>query len=75
MEPYADREVYVSGADTPDTWVDIAQTLNKKIEALLQHSSQIRSPEMLDWVRTRAMETAQGHDMEYAECFKKFILN
>jgi LmbE family N-acetylglucosaminyl deacetylase len=74
LEPYAVREVYVTGTDTPDTWIDITQTLDRKIEALLQHSSQIRSPEMLDWVRTRASETAQGHDMQYAESFKKFTL-
>jgi len=74
LEPHAVREVYVTGTDTPDTWVDITQTLDKKMEALLQHTSQIRSPEMLDRVRTRARETAQGHDMQYAECFKRFTL-
>jgi len=67
------REVYVMGSDSPDTWVDIEQTLDKKIEALVQHSSQIRSPETFGHVRNRAREIAQDHDMQYAECFKKFI--
>ncbi len=67
-------EVYVMGTDAPDTWIDITETLDKKIEALLRHTSQIRSPETLERVRTRAKETAQGHEMQYAECFKKFIL-
>jgi len=74
LEPFAVREVYVMGTDAPDTWIDITQTLDKKIEALLEHTSQIRSPEALDRVRTRARETGQGHDMPYAECFKKFTL-
>ncbi len=74
LEPYAVREVYLMGTDAPDTWVDITQTLDKKLAALLQHTSQIRSPEILDRVRTRARETAQGHEMQYAECFKKFTL-
>ncbi len=74
LEPWAVREVYITGTDAPDTWIDISQTLEKKIEALLQHTSQIRSPESLERVRNRARETAQGHDMEYAECFKKFVL-
>jgi len=74
LEPYAVREVYVMGTDASDTWIDISQTLDTKIEALLQHTSQIRSPESLERVRTRARETAQDHDMEYAECFKKFTL-
>jgi LmbE family N-acetylglucosaminyl deacetylase len=75
LEPYAVHEVYVTGTDTPDTWVDITETLDKKIEALLQHTSQIRLPEVLDRIRTRATETAQGHDMQYAESFKKFTLS
>ena len=74
LEPHAVREVYVMGTDTPDTWVDITETFDKKIEALHQHTSQIRSPETFDRVRNRARETAQDHDMQYAECFKKFIL-
>jgi LmbE family N-acetylglucosaminyl deacetylase len=74
LEPYAVREVYVMGSDAPDTWIDITETLDRKIEALHQHASQIRSPETFERVRTRARETAKGHDMEYAECFKKFTL-
>ena len=74
LEPYAVREVYVMGSDAPDTWIDISETLDRKIEALHQHASQIRSPETFERVRTRAREAAKGHDMEYAECFKKFIL-
>ncbi len=74
LEPYAVREVYIMGTDAPDTWIDISQTLDTKIEALLQHASQVRSPDSLERVRIRARETAQDHDMEYAECFKKFTL-
>jgi LmbE family N-acetylglucosaminyl deacetylase len=74
FEPHVVREVYVMGTDTPDTWIDIEQTLDRKIEALLKHSSQIRLPDSLERVRDRARETAQGQGMQYAECFKKFIL-
>jgi LmbE family N-acetylglucosaminyl deacetylase len=74
LEPYAVGEVYVMGSDAPDTWIDITETLDRKIEALHQHASQIHSPETFERVRTRARETAKGHDMEYAECFKKFTL-
>ncbi len=74
FEPHKVAEVYVMGSDAPDTWIDIEQSLDRKIEALLKHSSQIRSSETLERVRDRARETAQGHDMPYAECFKKFTL-
>jgi LmbE family N-acetylglucosaminyl deacetylase len=72
LEPHVVREVYVMGSESPDTWVDIEQALDKKIEALVQHSSQIRSPETFDQVHNRARETAQDHDLQYAECFRKF---
>ena len=74
LEPHAVRDVYVMGTDAPDTWIDITETMDKKIEALLCHTSQIRSREVIERVQTRAKETAQGHEMLYAECFKKFTL-
>jgi LmbE family N-acetylglucosaminyl deacetylase len=75
LEPHKVGEIYVTGTDSPDTWIDIAESLDKKIEALLKHSSQIRAPETLERVRERARETAQGHEMQFAECFKKFTLS
>jgi LmbE family N-acetylglucosaminyl deacetylase len=41
MEPHKVREVYVTGTDQPDLWVDIDATIDRKIAALQEHRSQI----------------------------------
>lgn len=73
-EPHKVREVYVTGTDNPDCWVDITNTMGKKVEALRKHSSQVGDGEFEKWVRERASQVAEGHDMRYAECFKVFTL-
>lgn len=73
-EPHKVREVYVTGTESPDCWVDISETIDKKVEALRRHNSQVGDGEFEKWVRERAAQVAEGHDMEYAECFKVFHL-
>jgi LmbE family N-acetylglucosaminyl deacetylase len=75
FEPHKVREVYIMGAETPDTWVNITGTIDVKLESLRKHPSQIGDPAAMEQrVRTRASDIAQGHDMQYAECFKAFYL-
>ena len=73
-EPHKVREVYVTGTETPDCWIDITDSIDKKIEALYKHASQVSDPDAQKWVRERAAKVAEGHDMQYAECFKVFHL-
>lgn len=76
FEPHKVREVYVMGAETPDCWIDIGATLDKKIAALREHPSQIGDMDgMAERVRTRAADVAAGREMQYAECFKLFLLS
>lgn len=73
-EPHKVREVYVTGTETPDCWVDITDTIDKKVAALYRHASQVSDPELPKWIRERAEKVAEGQDMQYAECFKVFYL-
>jgi LmbE family N-acetylglucosaminyl deacetylase len=51
------RRVYLFWSDRSDTWVDISATLERKIEALRAHTSQIHDPEGLaDRIRSWAAE-------------------
>jgi LmbE family N-acetylglucosaminyl deacetylase len=44
LEPIKIKEVYITNSREPDVWVDITETIDRKIEALRQHASQ-----MGDW--------------------------
>jgi len=60
----------------PDTYVDITETMELKIQALARHQSQ-GTAESEPWVRLRAKETAAeaakaGAEMEFAESFRAF---
>lgn len=73
-EPHKVSEVYVTGTDNPDCWIDITDTIHRKIASLRRHFSQVGDGEFEKWVRERAVHVAEGHDMEYAESFKVFKL-
>jgi LmbE family N-acetylglucosaminyl deacetylase len=60
-----------------DRFVDISGTIDKKIDSLRAHSSQLENmgEEDIDAkMRTWAAEIADGTDMEYAEAFRAFRL-
>ena len=59
--------------DAPDKWIDVTDTIDTTIAALLAHSSQI-GPEVGDRVREWRREAGKDHGMEYAEAFKSFNL-
>lgn len=55
LEPHQVREIYIAGAVEPDTVVDVTDTFDAKIKALLQHKSQIKKPERLKERLRKAM--------------------
>ena len=40
LEPHRVRQILVASSQTPDTWIDISETVELKLEALRQHVSQ-----------------------------------
>ncbi|MCS7056673.1 MAG: PIG-L family deacetylase [Thermoflexales bacterium] len=65
------REVWIQWVDDPDTWVDISDTLELKVRALLQHKSQV-SEEVAQRVRDWAFQEGKG--LIPAEAFKVIVL-
>ncbi len=70
------RAVYLSGTLEPDCWVDISPTLERKIDALFCHASQLT--ETGDWfrdfLRTSAEEAGRAAGVRYAEGFRRLTL-
>ncbi len=78
-EPYEVPELWIPvwEPERADRLVDVTAYIDKKIEALLAHDSQIRNMGVEDIapkVRGRAARTAEGSDAEYAEAFMVFRL-
>jgi LmbE family N-acetylglucosaminyl deacetylase len=70
------RAVYLSGTLEPNTWVDIGDTLERKIDGLFCHAS--RLVEAGDWfrqfLRERAEQAGADAGMRYAEAFRRITL-
>lgn len=47
LEPHTVKEVYLSGSQQPDRWIDISEVFETKLKAILCHASQVREPENL----------------------------
>jgi LmbE family N-acetylglucosaminyl deacetylase len=68
------RAVYLSGTLEPNTWIDISDTLERKIDALFCHTSQL--PDVAgewfrDFLRERAEDAGAAVGVKYAEPFRK----
>lgn len=57
LQPHKVREVYISGSEEPNTFMDIAETFHKKVEALRCHRSQL-SERFLEGLEERLKERA-----------------
>jgi len=64
-------EVYLYGAEEPDTWVDITATLERKLAAITCHRSQVeRAPNLIEDVRRCNADHGRQSRFRYAEAFK-----
>lgn len=67
------KALYLSGTLEPNLWVDISDTLERKIEALFRHASQL--VETGDWFREFLRESAvaagRAAGVRYAESFRR----
>jgi LmbE family N-acetylglucosaminyl deacetylase len=70
------RRVYLFWSDRSDTWVDVSATLERKIEALRAHASQIHDPDGLgERIRTWAAEEGAPIGATAAEALRIVIID
>jgi LmbE family N-acetylglucosaminyl deacetylase len=74
LEPHNVKRLYVHGHEKPDAWIDIADTLQIKIEALKKHVSQGDTHEVDDWITQWAEEDGKEKGIKYAEAYRIMIL-
>jgi LmbE family N-acetylglucosaminyl deacetylase len=75
LEPFEIRHLWIPAYEgDADTFVDITDTIEAKIQALRCHKSQIMDWPVDDWVRERARKRGEGRGMQFAESFRTFRL-
>jgi LmbE family N-acetylglucosaminyl deacetylase len=72
-EPHAVHDLYLMLTLEPDLVVDISDTVEQKIAALLCHKSQV-GEDVADWIRERGDETGKAEGYAYAEAFRVMVL-
>jgi len=73
-EPHNVKRLYIHGSEKSDTWVDIRETIDIKIEALKKHLSQSDTHEVDTWMREWAKEEGKEKGFEFAEAYRVMIL-
>jgi LmbE family N-acetylglucosaminyl deacetylase len=75
LEPFEISHLWVPAYESDaDTFVDITATIDRKVEALRCHKSQIHDWPVEEWLRERAKARGAVQGMEYAESFRTFRL-
>ena len=69
------RRLYLFWPNTPDTWVDVTATLDRRIDALRCHVSQLHHPERLE-ERIRAWGAEEGAPIgaTYGDAFRLVVI-
>ena len=74
LEPHKAGEILMWGTEAPDTFVDITETIDLKISALLKHASQVSAAgsdrDVEEFVKANASRMGQRAEMPYAEAFR-----
>jgi LmbE family N-acetylglucosaminyl deacetylase len=69
------RRLYLFWPNHPDVWVDVSGTLDRKIDALRAHGSQIRHPEQLaDRIRGWAEDEGKEVGVAAGEAFRAVVI-
>jgi LmbE family N-acetylglucosaminyl deacetylase len=75
LAPHKVKEVLISGAVPPDTWIDIGDTLDVKVAALKAHASQVGPGEWVEpMLREWAARDATRSGVSLAEAYRRMIL-
>ncbi len=74
LEPHEVRQVYIHGAERPDTYVDIAEFLDVKVAALRAHKSQMGEWDPSEMITQWAREQGRRRKLTAAESYRRMLL-
>jgi LmbE family N-acetylglucosaminyl deacetylase len=74
LEPHEVQQVYIHGAERPDTYVDIAEVLDVKLAALRAHKSQMGEWDPAEMITQWAAEQGRRRKLKAAEAYRRMVL-
>ncbi len=75
LDPHKVKELLISGAMPPDTWIDITDTFDVKVAALKAHASQVGAGEWVEpLLREWAVRDGKKPGVALAEAYRRMIL-
>ena len=60
--------------EKPDTWVDVSETIDLKVNALKKHASQLGDWDPEKMIREWAAEEGKEKEIGFAEAYKVMVL-
>lgn len=75
LAPHKVKQVFVHGAERPDTFIDIADTLDLKLAALREHRSQLGAEDLAPMITEWARAQGKRHGLTAAEAYRLMLLD
>ena len=74
LEPWKVRQVLLTGVEEPNLWLDVGDTFDVGMAAILAHVSQVEPGEVEERMRKRAREVGEPQGIGLAQAFLSIIL-
>jgi LmbE family N-acetylglucosaminyl deacetylase len=75
LEPWKVRQVLLMGVEEPNLWLDVADSFETGLRALLAHASQVDADEVTERVRERAQIIGEPQGIGLAQAFLSIVLD
>jgi LmbE family N-acetylglucosaminyl deacetylase len=75
LEPWKVRQVLLTGVEEPNLWLDVADTFEVGLSAILAHASQVGPGEVEERMRDRARMEGEPQGIGMAQAFLSIILD
>jgi LmbE family N-acetylglucosaminyl deacetylase len=75
LEPWKVRQVLLTGVEEPNLWLDIGETFDLGMRAILAHESQVDPDEIGERMRERARLVGEPQGIGMAQAFLSIILD
>jgi LmbE family N-acetylglucosaminyl deacetylase len=74
LEPWKVRQVLLTGVEQPNLWIDVADTFDIGLRAILAHASQVDPDDVTERMRERARIVGEPEGIGLAQAFLSIVL-